>query len=94
VDLPDGSLTIDGPVCCLIRVQGALDPWWSDRLGGLRIAASPAGGVPTSELRGELLDQAALIGVLTTLYDLGLPLLAVACTTPFHRAGPPGDDGA
>jgi hypothetical protein len=83
------SLTMEGPVACVIRVQGALDPWWSDRLGGLRIAPSPAGDPATSELHGELLGQAALIGVLTTLYDLGLPLLAVACTAPLRRAGPP-----
>jgi hypothetical protein len=36
-------------------------------------------GAPETELRGRLLDQAALFGVLLTLYDLGLPLLAVAC---------------
>jgi len=28
-------------------------------------------------LSGELQDQAALVGVLNTLYDLGLPLLSV-----------------
>jgi hypothetical protein len=32
-----------------------------------------------TELRGELLDQTALLGVLTTLYDLGHSLLAVRC---------------
>ena len=59
-------------------------------LGGLRVARldPPAGGdAATSELRGELLDQAALLGVLTTLYDLGLPLLSVACAP----AGRPAD---
>jgi hypothetical protein len=32
-----------------------------------------------SELRGELLDQAALLGVLRALSDLRLPLLGVTC---------------
>ena len=42
-----------------------------------------------SELRGRLLDQAALLGVLTTLFDLGLPLRSVDClATP----GPPDAD--
>jgi hypothetical protein len=35
-------------------------------------------------LEGELLDQAALAGVLTTLYDLHLPVLSVECLS----AGP------
>jgi hypothetical protein len=30
-------------------------------------------------LEGSLPDQAALIGILTGLYDLGLPLLRVEC---------------
>jgi hypothetical protein len=69
-------------VACVIRVQGKLDPRWSERLGGLQLTVSdsaPPGDGVTSELRGELLDQAALLGVLTTLNDLRLPLLGVTC---------------
>jgi hypothetical protein len=89
---PAECVTMDGPVACVIRVRGALSPHWADRLGGLRItiAGRPqAGDRATSELRGELLDQAALLGVLRTLYDLGYPLLSVACT-PAARSGPGG----
>jgi hypothetical protein len=32
---------------------------------------------PTTALRGRLLDQAALLGVLNALYGLHLPLLSV-----------------
>ena len=32
-------------------------------------------------------DQAALMGVLTCLYDLGLPLLSVACRPARRAAG-------
>ena len=32
-----------------------------------------------TELTGEFQDQAAVSGVLNTLYDLGLPLLSVEC---------------
>jgi hypothetical protein len=94
VDGPRDRLTIDDPVACVIRVRGALDSWWSDRLGGLRIGPSEppaARDGPTTELRGELLDQAALMGVLTTLYELGLPLLQVTCM-PERRPHPA--DGA
>jgi hypothetical protein len=51
-----------------------------DWLGGLRVrAAGHGGGSPVTEPSGTLLDQAAVLGVLVTLYDLGLSLLAVAC---------------
>jgi hypothetical protein len=92
VDGPAIPLTIDGPVACVIQVQGGLDPRWFDRLGGLRVTVSgddAAGERVTSELRGELLDQAALFGVLTTLYDLRLPLIGVACSAAQPAAPPP-----
>jgi hypothetical protein len=80
-------LTIDAPLECTIRVVGTLDARWSDRLGGLRVcAAGDAGDGPVTELGGRLLDQAALLGVLVTLYDLGYPLLSVACR---GETGPP-----
>ena len=80
-------LTIDAPLECTIRAVGTLDARWSDRLGGLRVRpAGDAGDSPVTELGGRLLDQAALLGVLVTLYDLGLPLLSVACRA---EAGPP-----
>ena len=80
-------LTLDAPLECTIRAAGTLDARWSARLGGLRVRAAGRGS-PVTELRGRLLDQAALFGVLVTLYDLGLPLLSVAC----HAAqGPPSE---
>ena len=87
---------MDAPVACVIRVWGALPPHLTDRLGGLRIApAAEAGddGEAVTELRGALSDQAALFGVLATLYDLGLPLLSVDCRAtpepPGEATGPP-----
>jgi len=62
-----------------IQVQGTLDGTWSDRLGGLTIMVNsePFNGAPATTLFGHLRDQADLIGVLNTLYDLHLPLLSV-----------------
>jgi hypothetical protein len=71
-------LTIDTPLECTIRAAGTLDAQWSDRLGGLRLRTSGS-GCPVTELSGRLLDQAALVGVLVALYDLGLPLISVTC---------------
>lgn len=64
----------------LIRVAGKLDANWSDRLGGLAIVetGSTAGmSAPIIELSGWLADQAALWGILKTLYDYQCQLLYV-----------------
>jgi hypothetical protein len=61
-----------------ITVRGCLDASWSDRLGGLQITVSNTeqeGAV--TRLSGELLDQAALMGVLNALYSLQFPLISV-----------------
>ena len=62
-----------------IQVQGYLDGTWSDRLGDLTITVNSesVNEAPATTLTGRLRDQAELIGVLTTLYDLHLPLLSV-----------------
>ncbi len=72
------GLKFDTPATFRIRVQGELDEKWSDRLGGMRITVHrPANKPPESALTGRLLDQAALTGVLQTLYQMHMPLLAV-----------------
>jgi hypothetical protein len=82
---PPARITVESPLACLIRVRGELDPAWSDRLGGLRptvvrAEGAAAGGAVATELRGEVRDQASLLGVLTALSDLGVSLLDVVCT--------------
>jgi hypothetical protein len=80
---------MDTKLECTIRTAGALDESWSDYLGGLCIRG-PAPGSEVSELSGRLLDQAALLGVLVTLYERGVPLISVAC----REARGPGDSEA
>jgi hypothetical protein len=75
------QITLHEPAVCVIRVRGALSSDWSHRLGGLRIMVICAGRHTITELAGRLTDQAALHGVLSTLYELGLPLLSVECTS-------------
>jgi hypothetical protein len=61
-----------------IRVQGELDTNWSDRLGGMNIATNQSGaGLPVTTLLGRLPDQAALSGIMETLYELHLRVLDV-----------------
>ena len=75
------GLRLENPAEYLIQIQGFLDPQWSGRLGGLSIQTQRYDDdrLPITTLSGRLLDQAALFGVLTTLYDLRFPLLTVEC---------------
>ena len=57
-----------------IRVQGRLDQRWSTWFDGLTITYE---GEDITVLRGFLVDEAALHGVLIKVRDLALPLLAV-----------------
>ena len=69
---------LDAPCRYQIVVRGTLDAGWSDRLGGMAISTvSQVEGTPATILLGELADQSALVGVLNTLHDLGLPLVSV-----------------
>jgi hypothetical protein len=61
----------------VILVQGALESTWSDRLSGMSITVHETPDGSRTTLAGVLIDQAALQGVLKTLYDLGLPVLSV-----------------
>ena len=57
-----------------IRVKGHLDVRWADWFDGLTLTQESDG---TTVLRGSVVDQAALHGVLGKVRDLGLPLIAV-----------------
>jgi hypothetical protein len=55
-----------------------LDASWFDRVGGMTIATTHlADGTVITILSGELVDQSALVGVVNTLHDLGVPLISV-----------------
>ncbi len=58
-----------------IRVQGRLDQRWSTWFEGLTISYE---GEDITLLRGSLVDEAALHGILIKVRDLALPLLAVS----------------
>lgn len=68
----------DGPAAYQITVRGVIAPGWAGRLEGMAIHRLILDdGTIFTILTGELTDQAALSGVLNTLYDLQLPLVAV-----------------
>jgi len=72
--------TMHGPAIYRIRVRGGLDASWSDRVGGMQVTEvrGPDGKAETI-LVGRLLDQAALAGILKTLYELHLPVVKTEC---------------
>jgi hypothetical protein len=77
-------LLFDLPSHYRIRVGGLLSATLADRLGNMGINVRHAANQqPVTTLTGELTDQAALLGVLNSLYDMGYPLLKV------ERLGPP-----
>ncbi len=72
------SVPFDSPANYQISVEGRIDLAWSDRLEGMAICLVTSDAeYPITTLVGELTDQAALSGVLNTLYELHLPVLSV-----------------
>jgi hypothetical protein len=74
------GLNLATPATYRIRVQGHIGSDWDDRFGGMTLKCeTTAENLKTTILMGHLPDQAALSGVLNTIYDLHLPLLKVEC---------------
>ncbi len=62
------------PVFYEIRLEGQLDPCWSEWLEGLEITPLKNG---ETLLSGPLADQAALYGLLNRIRDMNLKLVCV-----------------
>ena len=71
-----------------IRLKGHLDDKWADWFDGLTITRADNG---ETLLRGAVVDQAALHGVLRKVRDLGLPLLSVIQVERKPANGPDGN---
>ena len=78
--LMKNELTLDSPAIYQIQVQGYLEEHWSDWFDGMEILAKISEeNTRVTKLTGNIIDQAALHGLLRKLYDLGLPLLSIKC---------------
>jgi hypothetical protein len=71
-----------------IRLTGHLDARWAAWFDGLTLTRDRDG---TTVIRGQVVDQAALHGLLHKVRDIGLPLVSVARIDP---ASPPTHPGA
>lgn len=70
------------PAMVDITIAGCLDESWAAQLG-MDLDHTTNDALSVTVLKGLLIDQAALFGVLNGLYGLGYPLLSVECT-PVH----------
>jgi hypothetical protein len=69
-------LPLDKSASYQIRVQGYVSPRLADRLG-LSIAEVDEPDQTVTTLSGRIVDQAALLGILNSLYGMGFSLLSV-----------------
>ncbi|MDL1910264.1 hypothetical protein FBQ81_06155 [Chloroflexi bacterium CFX6] len=60
-----------------IRVEGQLDPNWTEWLGGLTVAHAEES---ETVLAGCVKDQAELYGLIAKLRDIGMKLISVQST--------------
>jgi hypothetical protein len=70
-----------------IRVKGHLDGRWSEWFDGLEITNSEN---RVAVLSGEIVDQAALHGVLNKVRNLNLPLISVTSVDRTSKNPPSG----
>ena len=64
-----------------IRVDGHLGTRWTVWFDGLAVSSESDG---TTVLRGTVVDQAALHGLLQKLRDVGIPLVSLRQVPPDH----------
>jgi hypothetical protein len=75
----DDTTLDEGSLLYQIRVKGHLDARWAGWLGGLSLTNDGDG---TTVIRGPVVDQAALHGLLQKLRDMGVPLVSVTQVIP------------
>ena len=74
---------MDEPAFYRIKVRGCVPESWECRLGNMEVIDFKFN---LTVLEGWVSDQAALKGVLDTLYQIHLPLLEVTCLTRGRQA--------
>jgi len=74
----DQNFSFSEPAIYEIKVLGEVNLDWSDRLQYMQITIDrKSGPKPVSILIGRMNDQAALSGVLNTLFDMHLTVISV-----------------
>ncbi|CAA9468876.1 MAG: hypothetical protein AVDCRST_MAG58-3832 [uncultured Rubrobacteraceae bacterium] len=73
------SSELDQPMVYQIRIKGHLGPQWTDWFGGMTITLEDNGD---TLLTGQVVDQAALYGLLRKVRNLGMPLISAIRVKP------------
>ena len=72
------DIDFDGPGTYRIAIKGRIEEFYSENLGGMHITIrSHRDGINVTILAGEVKDQAELMGILSSIYELHLPILSV-----------------
>ena len=70
-------IALDEPAVYQIQLQGMISQHWLNYFDEMRISVEGEDGTAITTLIGQIVDQAALQGMLQKIYTLGLVLLKV-----------------
>ncbi|MCL4803651.1 MAG: hypothetical protein KJ046_05085 [Anaerolineae bacterium] len=77
---------MDEPAPYRLRVHGSVSERWVDQYWEMdSFVVERTGELTTTELVGEVTDQAALLGLVTMLYDLGHAIIIIERMTSYNR---------
>jgi hypothetical protein len=72
------DISFDGPATYCITVKGRFDQLWCEDLGGMDIRIKGQEDEPAiTILTGQVRDQAELMGIMNSLYELHMTVLSV-----------------
>jgi hypothetical protein len=79
---------MDAPATYRIRVQGCPSQSWVEAMWGNVFETRQVPEAPDQTVFvGEIMDQAALVGLINTFYNLGYPILSVKKISPEEQSG-------
>lgn len=72
------DIDFDGPASYRITVKGLIDNRYSQNFGGMRISTQHDSDEPNLTIfTGEVKDQAELVGIIDSIYQLHMTILSV-----------------
>jgi hypothetical protein len=80
------DLSSDTPILYEIRICGGFDETWSDLMEGMTLEVVRDEGKPTTLVHVVVQDQAALAGLLDTLFSFNAIVLSVTALEPTSGA--------
>ena len=70
-------IALDEPAVHQVQLQGVISQHWLNYFDDMNISVEGEDGTAITTLTGQIVDQAALQGMLQKIYTLGLVLLKV-----------------